>query len=163
MNITIQGHRFEIKTPPFVAGPIELSEGMAHTLTQTRAENLRNNFANKVKAALNGDSELSPEQLERLQADFDAYADKYEFGVRQAGSGRTPIDPVEKEMLKLAKDDIAKAYFAKYAEKATKEVLNENSEKLLELKGDAYRKRAVAIMKQREAAGDADLAALGLA
>lgn len=163
MLITIAGHRFEVNAPPFVAGPFTLTEGQAHSLNQTRVENLRNNFAPKVKEALNGSSELSDSQKAELQAKFDEYAAKYEFGVRQAGQGRTVVDPVEREMLKLAKDDFTKAFFAKHGEKPSKEQVNEYSEKLIDLKGDQYRKRAVAIMKQRESAGEADLAALGLA
>lgn len=162
MQITIAGHRFEINAPPFVAGAIELTEGMAHTLNQTRAENLRNNFASRVKNTLNGAEDLTEDQKASLQTAFDAYADKYEFGVRQPGTGRKPADPIEKEMMALAKSDFEKAFFAKFGDKPLKEQTAENVDKLLDLKGDSYRKRALAIMKQREAAGDADLAALGL-
>lgn len=121
-EITIQGYTF--------SAPLRYSEG--HTLTaneagalnQTYHENLRNNFAGSVKKKLEElygskdesgkvsvpeDAELTDEQLAELQAEFDAYAQAYEFGARRSGGVRAPSDPVEREALNLAKAAIRQA------------------------------------------------------
>lgn len=84
----------------------------AHTLNQTRRENLRNNFANKV------DSEKEKAQkegrsvdMQALQAEFSKYAEEYEFGVR--GSGGAKSDPLTTEMRRLARDAIREQIKAK--------------------------------------------------
>lgn len=164
-HITIQGHQFEV--PDHVVNSIAVGytlqeEGEAHALRQTKLENLRNNFAGKVKTALNGAEELSSDQLSDLQTEFNTYAEGYKFGIRQAGTGTVRRDPVEREMLRLAKDDIAKAYFAKYGEKADKDMLSEKAEQLIEIKHDDYAKRARAIMRQREQTGTETLESLGI-
>jgi hypothetical protein len=129
-SITISGHKFEV--PEGVLARYELgyqlqTEGEVAAIRQTLAENLRNNFAGTVKAAGNG--ELTEEQVAELQAKFNEYAATYQFGVRKAGSGapRAPKDPVEREMQKLAKDAVSKAFYAKHGEKIDKEQLAELS------------------------------------
>jgi hypothetical protein len=92
MQITIAGRQFEV-TSPYVPGPRDLSEGEAHTLNQTRHENIRNNFAKKVK-------EAKPE--EDLQALITAYDAEYEFGVRGEGGG-VSRDPVQVEARSLVR------------------------------------------------------------
>lgn len=94
-QITIAGRQFEVSSP-YVAGAYELSEGEAHTLNQTRHENIRNNFAKKVKEA---GADVS---LEQLQAQVSEYDSKYEFGVRGTGEG-VSRDPVETEAKSLAR------------------------------------------------------------
>lgn len=120
-SITIQGLEFTAPQP-YRAGPYELSEGEASALNQTLAENLRNNFAGRVKAAkdeyrkANGlgeddDVPVSGLDIEALQEEFDKYADEYEFGVRRAGGGtRTPVDPVEREAHRIALDRVKEAF-----------------------------------------------------
>lgn len=76
----------------------ELTAGEAAALNQTYHENLRNNFAKKVKDALAGGAF----NQHTLQSEFDRYAESYAFGVRVAGGG-TPRDPVMKEALAIAK------------------------------------------------------------
>jgi hypothetical protein len=121
-EITIQGHTF--------VAPVRYAEG--HTLTaneagalnQTYHENLRNNFASSVRKALEehygtkgedgkvsipDDAELNDEQLAAVQAEFDAYAQAYEFGARRAGGARQSTDPVEREAINLAKTAIREA------------------------------------------------------
>lgn len=162
MSITIQGHQFEITVPPYVAGPCELTEGEASTLNQTRLENIRNNFAGKIKTLLNGSESLTEAQLEKTQADLNAYAATYAFGVRAPGQGRRVVDPIEREMLKLAKDDISKAFFAKHGAKVDKDALAEAAEKVISLKHDDYAKRARRILREREAIGLETLESVGL-
>jgi hypothetical protein len=156
-DITIAGHKFTVPEgvlARYQIGYTLADEGEVSTIRQTLCENLRNNFANKVKTTSNG-GELTQEQMTALQADFEKYAGEYKFGVRSAGGGgRRVVDPTEREMIKLAKEDIGKAYFAKYGEKLgkdQKEWLEEKVEQLLEAKHDDYAKRARAIMRQREA------------
>ena len=93
-----------------------LNENEANTLNQTFAENLRNNFAKKVKSAKeaaqkNGgefpaDGEEAPSDL---QQEFSSYANDYEFGTRAAGGGgegALPRDPVDREAYIMARDMI---------------------------------------------------------
>jgi hypothetical protein len=164
-QITISGHKFEV--PEGVLARYELgyalqTEGEVSAIRQTLAENLRNNFASIVKAAGNG--ELTDEQVAELQAKFNEYAAKYQFGVRKAGSGgpKVPKDPVEREMQKIAKEVIGKAFYAKHGQKIDKEQLAELSTKLLEAKHDEFAKRARAVIREREKAGVEDLASIGL-
>jgi hypothetical protein len=162
---TISGHKFEI--PEGVLARYELgytlqTEGEVSAIRQTLVENLRNNFASTVKAAGNG--ELTDEQVAELQAKFNEYAATYQFGVRKAGSGapRAPKDPVEREMQKIAKEVIGKAFYAKHGQKIDKEQLTDLSAKLLEAKHDEFAKRARAVIRERERAGSEDLASIGL-
>lgn len=119
-SITIQGLEFEVPDM-YSAGSHVLTAGEASALNQTRAENLRNNFAPKIKAAmveyrkansLAEDAEVAVTSLdhEALTADFDKYAGEYEFGVRKSGTGtRTPTDPVERESIRIAKERVKAA------------------------------------------------------
>lgn len=95
--ITIAGAQFEV-AQPYVAGPHELTEGEAAALNQTRAENIRNNMATKVKEGTSEDGTVS-EEVKALVAQYDA---EYSFAVREAGQGRV-VDPVETEARKIAR------------------------------------------------------------
>lgn len=120
-TITIQGLEFVV--------PVRYAEGHVVTaneaaaLNQTYHENLRNNFANTIRAkkeelfgvkgedgkvSIPDDAALDDEQLSELQSRLDAYAAEYEFA-RRTGGGRAPADPVEKEALNLAKQAIRTA------------------------------------------------------
>lgn len=114
-SITIQGMEFEVDWP-YQEGHT-CTPGEASALNQTRAENLRNNFAGNIKKAMedyrkaNGmaeDAEVPVANLDQdaLQNAFDAYAAKYEFGVRTAGGIRTPLDPVTREAHRIALERI---------------------------------------------------------
>lgn len=118
-QITIQGLPFEAPQP-YKAGAYTLSEGESSALNQTLAENLRNNFAPKIKAAIeafrkaNGlgeDVEVPVTELdhEALIEEFNKYADEYEFGVRRAGGVRAPVDPVGKEAHRIASQKVRDA------------------------------------------------------
>lgn len=103
-RIKVEGLIFNAPMP-YKAGHV-LLENEAGALNQTHAENLRNNFAKKVKAfkeeaAKNGGSVAeNVDAPEELQTEFTAYANDYEFGSRRvAGSGDAslPKDPVMRQ------------------------------------------------------------------
>lgn len=94
-ELTIQKQTFLVPLP-YVEGPCTLTSGEAAALNQTYAENIRNNFAQRMKAAAEGEN---PRAL--TQEDLDAYCDDYEFGRRQGG-GRRVRDPVGREERLLA-------------------------------------------------------------
>jgi len=126
-KITVQGLEFEAPQP-YKAGSRELTEGEASALNQTLAENLRNNFAPKIKAAMaeyrkaNGladDAEVAVTSLDmdKLAEEFEKYATEYEFGVRKGGGGpRTPSDPVGKEAHRMALAKVKEALTKKSIE-----------------------------------------------
>lgn len=98
-DVTIAGEVFKIDTPYNEGHTI--TAGEAQALNQTRQENLRNNFAKKVKDA----KEAGTFDLAAFQTQLDEYAAQYEFGVRQGGGGtRAPSDPVKREALKIAEE-----------------------------------------------------------
>lgn len=125
-SLTIQGMEFSYPTP-YKPGPYELSEGEASTLNQVLGENLRNNFAAKIKAKKeqlveayrkqNGLGEDAPVEIgndaldkNELDTEFAQYAADYEFGVRAQGTGpRVPVDPIEREAFNMAKTVIRNA------------------------------------------------------
>lgn len=144
-KITIQGLEFEAPQP-YKPGAHELTEGEASALNQTLAENLRNNFAPKIKAEMakyrqaNGlaeDAEVAISSLDQdaLNEAFDKYASEYEFGVRKGGGGpRTPTDPVEREAFGIARDKVKAALKAKNIEvgSVSKEKMGEYIKQVLD-------------------------------
>lgn len=103
-QITISGHSFNV--PVRYEEGHELTAGEASALNQTYHENLRNNFAKKVKDA----GEVA--DLSALQAELDKYAADYAFGVRTGGGGVTR-DPVMSEAMRIAKKQIGDLIRAK--------------------------------------------------
>lgn len=87
-EITIAGRNFMVDSPYTEGHRLNANEAAA--LNQVLHENLRNNFAKRVKDGTAG------------QAELDAYAQTYQFGVRTGGGGRVS-DPVERRALELAK------------------------------------------------------------
>lgn len=154
-SLTIKGQQFNIDDDPALVVGAQMTEGHIASLQQTRRENIRNNFAAKVEKAAE-EGEITSEKLAALQADLNEYAGKYQFGVRSAGPRRV-VDPVEREMLKLAKEDIAAAFYAKHGERLKGEQLSEAAEKLLEAKGEDYNRRARRALRDREAAAESVL------
>lgn len=99
------------------SAPVKYKEGdvltalEAKTLNQTLHENLRNNFSKNVKKAQDeakaaGSETLSVEVMEKLHADFAAYAEGYTFAERKAS---VSVDPVEKLAYKLAGEAVRAA------------------------------------------------------
>lgn len=119
-EITIQGLTFSYPRP-YTAGTIELTEGEASQLNQVLGENLRNNYAAKIRAHIEEyrkannlpeDQEIGADVLDKDQLDteFAELAEKYEFGVRQSsGVARAPADPVGKEAHRIAWDRVKAA------------------------------------------------------
>jgi hypothetical protein len=95
----IAGETFEIATP-FVEGHV-LTAGEAHHLNQTRVENIRNNSAKTIKAALEtGD----PAKLAEARAAVQAYDAEYVFTIGGSrGEAAPKLDPIEREARKIAK------------------------------------------------------------
>jgi hypothetical protein len=87
----------------------ELTAGEASALNQTFHENLRNNFAKRVKEA----DEAGAFDEAAMQAEFDAYAEQYQFGVRSGGGG-VSRDPVMQAAMNIAKTQIRAAIKKKY-------------------------------------------------
>jgi hypothetical protein len=171
-NLTINGHQFEVPEgllSRYGVGYTLATEGEAHALQQVFTENLRNNFASKVKAKLNGSEELTPEDQQALQAEFDQYASKYEFGVRGAGGGPRQVrDPVEKEVRTMAAAAISSRYQALHGEKPSKDYLKETVDALLERGGETVEgwfKEARDLLKRKDRMHEkaaASLAELGI-
>lgn len=111
-DITVQGLTFSAPQP-YAAGH-QLTEGEASQLNQVLAENLRNNFAVKIRAKVAAhkkannipdEEDVGADVLDKdeLDNEFETYFGEYEFGVRQASAGpRAPADPVGKEAFRIA-------------------------------------------------------------
>lgn len=160
--ITIQGHSFEVPADPAIIAGTPLDENMAHTLQQTRLENIRNNMASRIKKMLNGSDTLTEEQVAQVQSQVNEYASTYKFGVRGASGPRVVRDPIEREMFRMAKEDLSAAFFAKHGERLKGDALNENAQKLLELRREDYAKRARRAIADREKVGAEVLEAAGI-
>jgi hypothetical protein len=104
-QITIAGHSFNV--PVRYDEGHELTAGEASALNQTYHENLRNNFAKKVKDA------GATADLAALQAELDKYAEEYQFGVRTGGGGGVSRDPVMSEAMRMAKKQLGDLIRAK--------------------------------------------------
>lgn len=128
-QITIEGHVFNVPTR-YEEGH-ELTANEAAALNQTYHENLRNNFAKKVKDK-KANGEIEEDVLAQLQTDLDEYAEGYEFGVRTGGGAVR--DPVMSEAMDLARTKIfehLKTKGIKRADVSAKQV-TEYAKKLLE-------------------------------
>lgn len=78
---------------PFEEGHV-CTANEAKALNQLLKENVRNNFASKIK----------PDEPVPSQEEFDKYVAGYEFGIRSI----TSSDPVMKEMIKIAEGLVMK-------------------------------------------------------
>jgi len=92
----IHGHTFSVSMP-YAVGHV-LTEAEAKTLNQTRAENIGNNVREAIKAALEAGNTT---EAEKIVADYDA---QYTFSM--GGGERVVKDPVEREAVKIAKEQI---------------------------------------------------------
>jgi hypothetical protein len=128
-ELTIFGVKFEIAAP-FAEGHV-VNTAEAHTLNQTRAENVSNLVRKKVADA-KGAGDWTDESIAaaaKIVADADA---AYAFGIRQAAGPRATKDPVEREALVVAKAVLAEKLKNKgqSAKDFTKEALAEAIETL---------------------------------
>lgn len=111
-TITIQGIEFDVSQPYLAGHPC--TEAEAKALNQTRAENIRNNMASKVKAANEAagkDAEgnqnpLDKKALSTLATEVAEYDAGYEFTLASVGGGRASRDPIEVEANKIARASI---------------------------------------------------------
>lgn len=97
-TVTIQGSQFTVPMPFSAETP--MTDELAAVLNQVLAENLRNNFATRIKRA-ESKGEPAP-----TQADLDAYAAEYQLGVRSVSSGSAGYSDVQKAALVLARAKI---------------------------------------------------------
>jgi len=161
-TISMYEQEFPI-TAPYAAGH-SLNEAEAKALNQLRGENISNNFRKRVRAALDGTPLKEGGSVETLAdiaaaiADYDA---KYEFSMPSAGRGE-PIDPVEREALRIARELVKKALAAKG--KRLKDVDEEKFEaKVAEIAAtekvqkEAKRRVAAAEKASEDGLGDLDI------
>lgn len=104
--------KFNLQVPePYVEGH-KLTGPEANVLNQTFLENIRNNTAKALAAAIEkagGEDEVKPAALQSI---IDAYVPDYEFGKRVGGGGAR-LDPVEREIRRIAVGKIKELLSAK--------------------------------------------------
>ncbi len=147
-TITISGHAFQV--PVRYAEGHELTAGEASALNQTYHENLRNNFAKKVKEGVEANV-----GLDILQQQLDAYAAEYEFGVRAAGGG-APRDPVMSEAMSIAKGIIRQALKkkGKKVSEVDPKAITEAAHKLIARDGSIMETAKQRVAEAQAAAGE---------
>ena len=151
-KVTIAGTIFSLTDTYSEGHTINAMEAKA--LNQTRAENIRNNFADKVKKAQGDAASLTDEQVAALQSELDTYASSYEFSV---GGGRV-TDPIEREAKRIAEElvngKIAEKGLsvAKYKEANGKDKYDSLVAQVMESEG--VRKEAEAIVRKRSKLAD---------
>lgn len=123
MTITIQGHEFDFGPAAFAEGHV-CTANEANALSQVRLENIRNNTASRIKkaaeeqkievGAVNLDTTMVTvgDQTVSLRQSITDYADNYVFGARAVRTAE-PIDPIDREADKIARDAIRSALAAK--------------------------------------------------
>jgi hypothetical protein len=148
-QIIIQGHAFVVPVP-FSEGHV-LSGGEASAMNQVFHENLRNNFASRIKK-LEGDGAID---ISSLQNELDEYAVEYEFGVRQSA---TAADPVEREAMKLARQAV-KAALKNANREESKDWIEEAAGRQIE-KNPIYMAKARIIVEARQSTGSEAASAL---
>lgn len=149
-TIVIQGLDFNVPTP-YAAGHV-LAENEASALNQLLHENLRNNFASKVKKAKEeaGDGEVDHGAL---QAALDEYASTYSFGVRSvSGIAKPSMDPVRREALKLATEAVRAAIKAKGLKGVSKESIEQLATEAVDTKPEFTALAEKRLADKREAA-----------
>lgn len=157
-QIIIQGVTFNVPTP-YAEGHV-LAANEASALNQLLHENLRNNFASKVKAVRGEDADrnLDADEVQSLQEALDAYAASYEFGVRSVrSSGRSP-SAIDREAISLAKAAIKAALRKKgYDVKSLdKEDLENKALELIDRRPE-FREQAAARVAAKKAAAATSL------
>lgn len=141
---------------PYAAGHV-LTEKEAGVLNQTLAENLRNNFAGAVKAAVEKAGSIGKVDVAKLQQEFDTYMTSYSFGVRTGGGGFRG-DPVATEARKAALE-LVKGHFKKKGIKLSgegapsKETWNAAIEKVLAKRPDLLETAKKVVKLRQETAG----------
>lgn len=147
---------------PYAEGHVLLANE-AQVLNQTYTENLRNNFASRIRSAAEAAEkagETYAPDMDQLQAEFDAYVAEYQFGVRRSGGGSSAstLDPVEREARKMAEAKVKAAIQAKghKIKDVPKEKLAELTEKFYSQNLEALTAQAQTVVDAQNAIGDMD-------
>ncbi len=156
-DITIQGLIFPARQI-FDEGHV-LTEREASTLNQTRDENLRNNYAAKIKvickeSSCETGSELDKDQVTKLRTEFPVFEEAYEFGSR---GGAREVDPVRKQAMIFATAEVKKAL-----QKRGHSIKEIGTEKVREMAAAALDKYPKIMEKAAIAVAARDEAASGL-
>jgi hypothetical protein len=154
-NVTVQGLIFSAAKPYEEGHALTAIE--AGVMNNTRIDNIRNNFAHKVRkscedAKVEKSHELSDEIKKLLQVSFTDFEEGYEFGTRQGGR---EADPVRREAMEMATKAV-KDQLRKMGHKLSDvgaEKIRELSENAIETK-PAFTARATEIVAARNAAAD---------
>lgn len=172
-SVVIQGHTFNI-AQPFAEGSV-LNANEAAAMNQLLAENIRNNFAGKVKSAkvaVAGENaskeeieaaEIGDTELDALQTELTNYVSSYEFGVRKTRSGGSGTSAFEKLVYRVAEEALRAK--VKEAGKKVTDIADDVWEAAVDklaasenIKAEAQRRMEA----KKAAANDGDLADLGL-
>lgn len=159
-TITVQGIKLDVPQPYDEGHP--LTDAEAQALNQVLAENLRNNFATRIRAAKDeaekAGNTYSPD-ADELQKEMNTYVTEYEFGAKRGGGGSSTahLDPVEKEMHNLAKQAIKTAIQAKgiRIKDVPKDKMDELVDSYQAQNYEALHKNASVIVEARGAASGA--------
>jgi hypothetical protein len=158
-DVVIAGQSFQIPEPfttEHLSGASTLGDPtiLASVMNQTFAENIRNNFASKVKAAKAAAEKAGTEiDVAALQTELDTYVAEYEFGVRRSGGGaKTFANPVEQEMYNQAREKVKEALRKKgiTLKNVEKEQLEGLISGVMEKHADVLRANAEKIIAMRE-------------
>ena len=105
-ELIVSGHTFSVPVPYAEGHTINAAE--AHTLNQTRIENVRNNLNARFAKAIKEHGETIPEEhLSVLLAEGQAYAHEYTFSGASRLGPRANLNPVEAAAHKIAKELIS--------------------------------------------------------
>lgn len=97
-KLTIAGETFDVSTP-YTDGQADPNGDMERkTLDQVRSENIGNNLRGTVKEMLSNNASFN-----EIQAKISEYDTKYTFSM---GGGREPLDPLDRECRKVAREAI---------------------------------------------------------
>lgn len=104
-EITVQGVVVSV-AQPYAPGHV-ITEAEARALNQVRAENIANNCRKAVIELIEGaggKEALTDEHKAAIQKIVSEKDGAYEFTLASVGGGREPVDPLEKECRKVARD-----------------------------------------------------------
>lgn len=163
-TVTIQGIEFTAPAPYSEGHVLTVAE--AATLNQTLGENLRNNFAKRVKDAKDkaAGGALPDDVIASLKGEFESYSNEYEFAGKR--SPRVTADPVTREARKIAKSLVVEALKARnmdiktLADGKMDELISTLLEKKPDIRAEAQRRIDAAKAVAANALGDDMLAGL---
>lgn len=132
------------------------TQGEADSMNQTLCENLRNNFAGKIRKAcedakVENSADLPNEIKASLSKEFGAYQEGYNLG--EGGRARGEVDPVRRQAIQMALGKVKEALKAKGHKLADvgQEKINDLAESAVE-NNPAFMAKAAEIVEARRAA-----------